>query len=267
MAKLCAATSASQTLRIRNYDGDLCGGAYENQPQTPRNRLSIPNQPNRRIQPHQKQLRLPDFEPLAKEAQAVNQVKKSKRFTILLGNPPYAVGSANTCPWITKQVKDNYYPQDEIKERNTKVISDDYVKYIRFSQYTLSLTCIGILGYITNHAWIDNPTFRRMRQSMLSTFSNLCLLDLHGNTRKKEKAPDGSKDQNVFDIMQGVAITIAYKQPSAKPSQAFHADLYGTRQTKYNALERESFFRPHHSTCSSIKTIHYDPNTIKAGKL
>lgn len=152
------------------------------------------------LEPHQQQLRLPDFEPLAKEAQAVNQVKKSKRFAILLGNPPYAVSSANTGPWITKQVRDNYYPNDEIKERNTKVIGDDYVKFIRFAQHTLATTNIGILGYITNHAWIDNPTFRRMRQSMLSTFSNLRLLDLHGNARKKETAPDGSKDQNVFDI-------------------------------------------------------------------
>ena len=223
------------------------------------------------LEPHQQQLRLPDFEPLAKEAQAVNQVKKSKRFTILLGNPPYSVSSANTGQWITKQVKDNYYPQDEIKERNTKVIGDDYVKFIRFAQHTLATTGIGILGCITNHAWIDNPTFRRMRQSILATFSNLRLLDLHGNTRKKETAPDGSKDQNVFDIMQGVAITIASKQPPAKPAQAFHADLYGTRQTKYNALERERereiFLRPHHSTCSSIKTIHYDLNMKEDGKL
>ena len=205
------------------------------------------------LEPHQKQLNLPDFEPLAKEAQAVNEVKKSKRFTILISNPPYAVISSNTGPWITKQVKDNYYPQDQIKERNTKVIGDDYVKFIRFYQYTIDTTGAGILGCITNHAWIDNPTFRRMRQSMLATFSNLRLLDLHGNTRKKETAPDGSKDQNVFDIMQGVAITIG-NIPPAPSAPVQHAHLYGLRQTKYNALENTA--NPKHTELAPSKPFH-----------
>ena len=150
------------------------------------------------LEPHQKQLNLPDFEPLAKEAQAVNQVKKSTRFTILLGNPPYAVKSANKGEWISQQVRDNYYPNDEIKERKI-TLTDDYVKFIRFAQHTLATTNIGVLGCITNHAWIDNPTFRRMRQSLLESFSKISVLDLHGNSRKKETAPDGSKDQNVFE--------------------------------------------------------------------
>ena len=206
------------------------------------------------LEPHQKQLTLPDFEPLAQEAQAVNEVKKSKRFTILIGNPPYAVKSANKGEWISKQVRDNYYPQDEIKERNPGVISDDYVKFFRFVEYTLDTTGIGILGFITNHAWIDNPTFRRMRQSMLDTFSNLRILDLHGNTRKKETAPDGGKDQNVFDIMQGVAITIASKSPAVQ-AQVFHSELYGIRKTKETELSKPQ--NPTHSKPKPNKPFHF----------
>lgn len=195
------------------------------------------------LEPHQKQLNLPDFEPLAKEAQAVNEVKKSKRFAILLGNPPYAVKSQNKGEWITRQIRENYYPNDEIKERKL-TLSDDYVKFIRFSQYTLSLTGIGILGCITNHGFLDNITFRRMRQSLMETFAKISVLDLHGNVRKKETAPDGSKDENVFDIMQGVAITIASKHHGIQPAIQ-HAELYGLRQSKETQLDKPQ--NPTHS--------------------
>lgn len=195
------------------------------------------------LEPHQKQLRLPDFEPLAQEAQAVNEVKKSKRFTILIGNPPYAVKSQNKGEWITKQVRDNYYPNDEIKERKL-TLSDDYVKFFRFYQYSIDKTSIGILGCVTNHGFLDNPTFRRMRKSLMESFSKIILLDLHGNTRKEEKAPDGGKDQNVFDIMQGVAITIASKSPAVQ-AQVFHSELYGIRKTKETELSKPK--NPTHS--------------------
>ena len=196
------------------------------------------------LEPPMEQFKLPDFEPLAEEAGAVNEVKKKTRFSVLTGNPPYSVKSQNKGEWITRQIRDHYYPNDEIKERNTKVISDDYVKFLRFSQYSLTATGIGLFGHITNHSWIDNPTFRRMRQSLLETFSRISVLDLHGNTRKKETAPDGSKDENVFDIQQGVAITIASKS-SAVQKQIQHAEFYGLRQSKETALDKPD--NPAHS--------------------
>ena len=215
------------------------------------------------LEPHQKQLRLPDFEPLAQEAQAVNQVKKSTRFAILLGNPPYAVKSANKGEWINQQVRDNYYPNDEIKERKL-TLSDDYVKFFRFYQYSIDKTSIGILGCVTNHGFLDNPTFRRMRKSLMESFSKISLLDLHGNTRKKEKAPDGGKDQNVFDIMQGVAITIASKSPAVQ-AQVFHSELYGIRKTKETALENPT--NPKHSQPQPNKPFQLfipQDNTLRA---
>ena len=169
------------------------------------------------LEPWQKQLALPEFAPLAQEAQAVNEVKQSKRFTILLGNPPYAVGSANTGPWIINQVKDNYYPNDEVKERKL-TLSDDYVKFFWFSHRSIDETGAGILGMITNHGFVDNVTFRRMRKTLLESFSEISVLDLHGNARKKERAPNGCKDQSVFPIQQGVAVTIAAKEPNCKKS-------------------------------------------------
>ena len=215
------------------------------------------------LEPHQKQLTLPDFEPLAQEAQAVNEVKKSERFTILLGNPPYAVESANKSEWISQQIIDNYHPNDEIKERKL-TLSDDYVKFFRFYQHSIDKTSIGILGCITNHGFLDNPTFRRMRKSLLESFSKISLLDLHGNTRKKEKAPDGGKDQNVFDIMQGVAITIASKSPAVQ-AQVFHSELYGIRKTKETALENPT--NPKHSQPQPNKPFQLfipQDNTLRA---
>lgn len=205
------------------------------------------------LEPHQEQFKLPDFEPLAKEALAVNEIKKNSRFTILLGNPPYSVKSQNKGKWITQQIRENYYPSDEIKERKI-TLTDDYVKFFRFVEYTLATTGIGILGYITNHAWIDNPTFRRMRQSLLETFSRISVLDLHGNARKKETAPDGSKDQNVFDIQQGVAITLG--NISLAPVKSIqHAEFYGSRKTKETALENPE--NPKHSQPSPTNPFYF----------
>ena len=204
------------------------------------------------LEPAMEQFKLPDFEPLAKEALAVNEIKKNSRFTVLLGNPPYAVKSQNKGEWITRQIRENYYPNDEIKERKI-TLTDDYVKFLRFSQYTLSLVGIGLIGHITNHAWIDNPTFRRMRKSLMETFSSIKVLDLHGNSRIKETAPDGSKDENVFDIQQGVAITIG--DISFAPGKSIqHAHLYGLRRFKETSLEEQE--NPTHSKPKPTKPYH-----------
>lgn len=117
-------------------------------------------------------------------------------------------------------------------ERNPKWLQDDYVKFIRFAQDKMDPVDEGIVGIITNHNFLDNPTFRGMRQSLMKTFDQLYFIDLHGNTKKKEKAPDGSKDENVFDIEQGVAISIMVKKKGLE-KKIYHADWYGKRKEKY----------------------------------
>ncbi len=111
-------------------------------------------------------------------------------------------------------------------EKNPKWLQDDYVKFIRFAQWKMDQVEEGIVGIITNHSFLDNPTFRGMRQSLMQTFNQIYVLDLHGNTKKKENAPDGGKDENVFDIEQGVCISFLVRQPGLE-RKIFHADLMG----------------------------------------
>ena len=119
--------------------------------------------------------------------------------------------------------------------KNPKWLQDDYVKFIRFAQWKIDQAGQGVLGFITNHSYLDNPTFRGMRQSLMKSFDEVYILDLHGNSLKKEKCPDGSKDENVFDIMQGVAIALFIKKPGLK-KKILKADLFGARQIKYDWL-------------------------------
>ena len=126
-------------------------------------------------------------------------------------------------------------------EKNPKWLQDDYVKFIRFAQWRIDRTGYGILGFITNHGYLDNPTFRGMRQSLMQSFSEIYVYDLHGNSKKKEKAPDGGKDENVFDIQQGVAIILAVKQNGKRGSAlVHHANVWGTREEKYDLLTQTS---------------------------
>jgi predicted helicase len=117
-------------------------------------------------------------------------------------------------------------------ERNPKWLNDDYVKFIRFAQMKMEAVEDGIVGIITNHSWLDNPTFRGMRQSLMRSFEQIYVLDLHGSAKKKERAPDGSEDKNVFDIQQGVAISLFVKRPGLERG-VWRSDLWGTRMRKY----------------------------------
>lgn len=176
---------------------------------------------------------------LAHEAASVNAVKGQRRFTVVIGNPPYSGHSTNTGEWISGLVDDYYSVAGEpLGERNPKWLQDDYVKFIRLAQNALTGTRAGVLGFITNHSFIDNPTFRGMRYSLLATFSELRFLDLHGNSKKREKSPDGTGDENVFDIQQGVAITIGRVGPKPDRTVVRHAHLYGDRDRKYSELSR-----------------------------
>jgi len=135
---------------------------------------------------------------------------------VVLGNPPYSGESQNSGKWIEKLISDYKKEPSGIKlqEKNSKWLNDDYVKFIRYGQHFIEQNGEGILAFINNHSFLDNPTFRGMRYSLLKTFDKIYILDLHGNAKKKETAPDGSKDENVFDIQQGVSINIFVKLKS-----------------------------------------------------
>lgn len=150
---------------------------------------------------------------VSEEANQAAEIKRDLPIRVVIGNPPYSANSANNGDWISDSIRSNYYPKDEIKEQNPKLLLDDYVKFIRFAQWRIEQTQQGILGFITNHGYLDNPTFRGMRRSIERTFDEIYVMDLHGNSKKKETAPDGSKDENVFDIQQGVAIGMMVKLP------------------------------------------------------
>jgi predicted helicase len=171
------------------------------------------------------------------EAAAAKDVKQEMPVMVILGNPPYSYQSMNTDPWIVNLVKD-YYQLDgkPLGERNPKGLLDDYVKFIRFAQYRVAETGYGVVALITNHGYLDNPTFRGMRQNLMQTFDEIYVLDLHGNSKKKEVCPDGSTDQNVFDIQQGVAIAffIKYQDSQQDLAKVYHADLWGVREVKEN---------------------------------
>ena len=161
---------------------------------------------------------------LSNEANAASSVKRDSPVMVILGNPPYSGHSANTGAWISDLLRSagtaaNYFEVDgqSLNERNPKWLNDDYVKFIRFAHWRIMQTGYGVLAFVTNHGYLDNPTFRGMRQSLLQDFDEIYILDLHGNSKKKETAPDGSVDKNVFDIQQGVAIGIFVKHKPPSP--------------------------------------------------
>ncbi len=177
---------------------------------------------------------------LAAEAREANAIKRDTPVMVVIGNPPYAVESSNKGEWITNLLKD--YKQEpgggKLKERNSKSLNDDYVKFIRYGQHYIDRTDKGVLAYINNNGFLDSPTFRGMRWSLLQSFDKIYILDLHGTAKKKETAPDGSADKNVFDIQQGVSINLFIKtgEKSKGSARVFHHDLYGLRESKYQFL-------------------------------
>ena len=179
---------------------------------------------------------------LSREAAEANVIKRDCPVMVVIGNPPYSGESQNKGKWILSLMED--YKKEPggkqpLDERNPKWLNDDYVKFIRLAQHYIEKKGEGIIGFINPHGYLDNPTFRGMRWNLLKSFDKIYTIDLHGNSKKKETCPDGSKDENVFDIMQGVSINLFVKtgkKGKDELGKVYHKDLYGLRQQKYDVL-------------------------------
>jgi predicted helicase len=170
---------------------------------------------------------------LAHEAQAVNEIKQKKRFTVIIGNPPYTnYGQLNKIPFIMNLLGDYKRGLGE-KKLN---LNDDFIKFMRFSQFAIVQTTVGIFGMVTNNTFLDGITHRRMRECLLECFNFGSIVDLHGSATKKEKCPDGSKDENVFEIKQGVGISILARTPQTERSSLNFGELWGLQSSKYAML-------------------------------
>ena len=196
---------------------------------------------------------IPFMKEINEERRVAHELVMRKPILAIIGNPPYSGMSANKGKWIDGLLKegytradgsndDGYYRADgkSLGEKNPKWLQDDYVKFLRFAQWKIDKAGKGVIGFITNHAYLDNPTFRGMRQSLMQSFERIYILNLHGNTKKKERCPDGSKDENVFDIQQGTAIILLVKNPDIPDRKIKYLDLYGLREDKYKWLDRNT---------------------------
>ncbi|MCQ2317123.1 MAG: N-6 DNA methylase [Bacteroidales bacterium] len=174
---------------------------------------------------------------LSEESTAANAIKRDTPVMVMMGNPPYSVSSNNKGEWISHLVDD--YKKD-LNERKIN-LDDDYIKFIRLGQYYIERNGSGVLGYISNNSYLDGITHRQMRKTLLEVFDDIYIVNLHGNSKRKETAPDGGKDESVFDIMVGTNIALFVKHNDKRKkgelAAVHYLDLYGLRKNKYEALD------------------------------
>jgi type I restriction-modification system DNA methylase subunit len=173
---------------------------------------------------------------LTKEGQKAKEIKEKIPILVVCANPPYSVSSENKSEFIEKLMDD--YKEEVKHERNIQPLSDDYIKFIRFAQWKIEQAGKGVIGYITNNSYLPGLIHRGMRHKLLQAFNNIYVLNLHGSTRITESIPNGGKDENVFDIQQGVAIILLVKTTKEKGAECtlHYADIYGLRKAKYQYL-------------------------------
>ena len=180
---------------------------------------------------------------LSTEANEANHIKRDTPVMCVIGNPPYSGISSNNGEWISNLIEDYKYVDGVHFNERKHWLNDDYVKFLRYGQHLIQKNGSGVLAFINPHGFLDNPTFRGMRWNLLKTYDKIYTIDLHGNSKKKETAPDGSADINVFDIQQGVSINVFVKTGKKKPNElgkVLHYDLYGKRDFKYDFLNENS---------------------------
>jgi len=172
---------------------------------------------------------------LTKEGQKAKEIKEKVPILVILGNPPYSISSENKSQFIENLMED--YKKEVRHERNIQPLSDDYIKFIRFDHWKIEQAGIGIIGIISNNSYLSGIIHRGMRRKLLETFDEIYILNLHGSSRIGEKTPEGGKDENVFDIQQGVSIALYVKleRPTGK-KKVYYADLWGLREEKYKYL-------------------------------
>lgn len=175
-------------------------------------------------------------ESIAEEAKEATVVKNTTPIMVVLGNPPYSVSSSNKGEWIQNLIKVYKAGLGEKKIN----LDDDYIKFLRFAEHFIEKNKTGIVAMITNNSFIDGITHRQMRKHLLETFDEIYILDLHGNSKKKEKALDGGKDENVFDIQQGVSINIFVRKNENKTGlgMVYHSEMFGKRELKFETLNK-----------------------------
>jgi predicted helicase len=174
---------------------------------------------------------------VSKEANEAAEVKSDKPIMVVIGNPPYSnFGMMNKGEWILQLLADYKTGLNETKLN----LDDDFIKFIRFAQWRIDTNKEGVVGLVTNNTYLDGLTHRRMRESLMESFTDIYVLNLHGSSKKKEVCPDGTKDENIFDITVGVAITLFVKEPGKTGCRVHHADLWGQRESKYKALAKIS---------------------------
>lgn len=183
---------------------------------------------------------LPLMSALSEESHLAETVKKETKILVITGNPPYSVSSMNKSEFIEKAME--VYKEDVRNERNIQPLSDDYIKFIRFANWKIDQSKKGVIGMITNNSYLSGLIHRGMRKKLLESFDEIYILNLHGNSRIGEKTPEGGKDENVFDIMQGVSISLFIKSGEHEGlGKVYYQDVYGLREDKYNFLETYSF--------------------------
>lgn len=178
---------------------------------------------------------------LSAEANEANHIKRDSPVMVVMGNPPYSGISLNNGAWITSLIEDYKYVDGIHFNERKHWLNDDYVKFIRYAQHFIEKNGSGIIAFITPHGFLDNPTFRGMRWQLLQAFDEIYTVDLHGNPKKGLAAADGGKDENVFDITQGVAISVFVKTGAKKKgalARVFHHGILGDREAKYAFLKQ-----------------------------
>lgn len=200
---------------------------------------------------------------LSNEATEANRIKRDCPVMVTMGNPPYSGESKNKGEWIMR-LMESYKKEpggtNQLEERNPKWINDDYVKFIRLAQDYVERNGEGIIGFINPHGYLDNPTFRGMRWNLMKTFDKIYTINLHGNSKKKETCPDGSLDENVFDIMQGVSINLFVKTGKKSKNElgkVFYADLFGKREEKYNYLSKTKFSEVEYQELKPVDPMYF----------
>ena len=175
---------------------------------------------------------------ITQESSDAMKIKNNTPIMVIVGNPPYSISSSNKGEWITKQLLE--YKKD-LDEKNIQPLSDDYIKFIRLTEYFISNNNSGIVAMITNNSFLDGTIHRQMRKHLLETFNSIYILNLHGSSRLQEQSPGGGRDENVFNIQTGVSISIFIKDTTNEDlADVYHSDMYGSRKHKFSVLNSKT---------------------------